>query len=266
MIQTTHVGSLPFLDIDSALEYTFKWDVPTLFTLPKLNKLELLGLETLRALGLNPAPNQSDINLPLDYFQRSNDLTPLHLDMFLRFGEKVDKLSKFKVQFTGPVTLYSLLKNKEQINFMELSQFLLEKFVRCSERLQKYGDIIFVLDEPLLRENLLFYEKSKYLEALKKTRAEVFIHCCDKLDLTQLSQSLTSMHLDIDLYNDDPKFPPLTLPFVGLDVKLSIPPSINGIKLFKESSLKYISPPCGLALAKIQYVNDLPDIYKDICR
>lgn len=259
MIQTTHVGSLPFLETTAALDYTFRWDVPVLFTLPKQSSIEYLGLDLLSGLGLHTHSNKSEIILPKNFLQCSQKINPHHLKEFLLFGEKLNKLHKYKVQFPGPVTLYSLLGNRDEICFTDFSQFLLEKFVKCSEELQRHGEIIFVLDEPLLRENILFYEESNYLKVLAETRAEAFIHCCDKIDLSLLSNSLASMHLDIGLYRNTPGVLDLPLKFVGFKLDSGFLPTKTGSAHFVKNSLKYISPACGLGLDKTQDVSSLPE-------
>lgn len=261
MIKTTHVGSLPFLDIKSALAYTFEWDIPALFTLPMKNKFEFLGNDLIASLGFEPT-----LNLPRDYFKSRQEIAPHHLVQFLTFGEKIGKLESFKIQFPGPVTLYSMLENQDEIKFHELSEFLLEKYLVSIANLQKYGDILFVLDEPLLRNNILFYEKSATLLQLKETGSDVFVHCCDKIDLAQLENSLGSMHLDIGLYRDSPGFFELPLKFIGLNPAWDWLPTMGGNNFLFKDSLNLISPPCGLGLSKIQEVKGLPQLLQNFFR
>ena len=137
--QTTHVGSLPFLDVDQAIEFTFKFDIPVLFSLPKMGREHFMGFDILSYSKSWEQFNSGCLdNL---YFEK---------EFFKAFEKQGD--TAFKVQLIGPVTLQKYFL--KDLDYLEVSQKLEEAYTYLVERLSSRGNLIFVLDEPALNEKI----------------------------------------------------------------------------------------------------------------
>lgn len=243
-MKTTHVGSLPFKTVAEALDYTFLWDVPVLFSLPQMRSQEFMGRDLLTMLGV-----EATRSLDKAFYKSKRELIPFHLKEFLRFREEKKNGSLFKYQLIGPVTFYQMLPNKNEIDFNFLKDFLLEKYIRLIEKLAVHGDIFFVLDEPMLGSHISFYSDKIYLNELSKVCKHSYIHCCDKLDLSTLEKIKSSLHLDMKLYPELLSSGELANEFIGLD-------KLSDLKFSDKS--KFISPSCGLGIKKPSEILELP--------
>ena len=126
-MQTTHVGSLPFKCLNQALDYTFEWDIPVLFTLPQISSQEFMGFDLISILAIGGSQNQKTLSLRDDYLNCKKEITPLHLDAFIEYKDH-KKFNKFKYQVIGPVSLFQMISNKDEIQFEGLVSFLKDKY------------------------------------------------------------------------------------------------------------------------------------------
>lgn len=229
MIQTTHVGSLPFLTLEKALDYTFRFDVPVLFTLPKLYEHQFIHKEI---------------------FEISKHKRPYFYEEFKQKA-KEKGVKKIKYQLLGPVSFFALNLNQK----MEIDNFLnLHKM--CVDLLQKDFELLYVLDEPLLdrvNDESFAVLKSLSESLIQKDSLELAIHCCAKLPSEMLGKfNFCPLNLDIALYDH-----------FSLDKEMFIFPGINLNKKhldqeFKNNNiLRYISPSCGLALNNVKELDTL---------
>ena len=252
MIQTTHVGSLPYKNIDEAMEYTFKWDVPVLFTLPQLDKSQFLGSDVLNLLGIDFKWRDNQLHIPKDYFKSSKNIVPFYFEEFQKTCDK-KHIELMKYQLSGPVTLYSLLGNKSEVSFSEFSAFLLERYSRCIEDLKKRRGVFFVLDEPLLRNNIDFYRKNEIDNLFQNSSDYFFIHCCDRLQMDEVSEILELLHLDLGLYQEDTIRLMKNCKFIGME-DFDLIKNLNSLYL---RAPRFISPSCGLALKDVMELDQL---------
>lgn len=244
-MKITHVGSLPFLNPKEAIDYTFKWDIPVLFTLPKLDPSQFMGEDLAFYLDIREA-SIGELKLDKKYYQSTKKIIPKYLDDFLRAKEE-NEIHPLKFQMIGPVTFYEMINNKKKINFFDLVEFMQEKYCKLCESLAQYGELIFVLDEPMLDYNYEFYSSREGLLLLKtlEESAEVFIHSCAKLHLERTQNYTHYLNIDMTLYDKNDQ---------NLD-QIIFP---GGESL---PYAKYLSPSCGLALKK---VNECLDILAEL--
>ncbi|MEE2671939.1 MAG: hypothetical protein VYA54_09520 [Bdellovibrionota bacterium] len=97
-IKTTHVGSLPHSNVEAAIDYTFKFDIPVLFSLPNLGAEHFMGSDIFSYSG--GWENFNSHSLDSLYFEN---------EFFNAFNKQEKK--QFKVQLIGPVTLHKYFLN-----------------------------------------------------------------------------------------------------------------------------------------------------------
>jgi hypothetical protein len=252
-MKLTHIGSLPFLSVAQALDYTFKWDVPVLFTLPKLNSCEFIGHDLLSLMGVDYGSGVNFLKIDPEFKTKAIDIIPFHLEPFIK-RLKAHGSKQFKYQLLGPISFYHLIQNKDSISFGEFSEFLLYKYKTLLASLSEHGDLIFVLDEPFLANQVHFYTESKFIDELTKSGAEVFIHCCAKLKVEDIKQLSSIINIDYHLYNDSEvsQFSPLEFP--GFTWSSQDLPQNIGVLKKSMNNAQFLSPSCGLAFKSIQEV------------
>ena len=250
MIQTTHVGSLPFKTINDALEYTFRWDIPALFTLPNFDSRQYMGQDILTLLGIEYINEEKGIRIAKDYFRDFKKIKPFYLDEFLRLASH-QKKGLIKYQIIGPITLYSLLSNKDEINFTDFCRFLQERYCECARFLRSYHSLFLVIDEPLLKENITFYQDSDFLEPIENFCEELYVHCCDRIDLVSTENLERKLHLDLKLFHEECQVPK-NCEFVGVDTSFFDKPKMLKDFCADFKNIRFISPACGLANSSLQ--------------
>lgn len=252
-MKLTHIGSLPFLSVNQALDYTFKWDIPVLFTLPKLNSSEFIGHDLLNLMGIDYGSGVNFLKIDPEFKSKAKEITPFYLEPFLK-KLKAHGSKKFKYQLLGPVSFYHLIQNKDLISFGEFSEFLLGKYKTLVASLAKHADLLFVLDEPFLANQTQFYTESKFIDELAKAGAEVFIHCCAKLSVEDIKSLSSIINIDLHLYSDDEisRFSPLEFP--GFTWSSTDLPQNIGVLKKSTNNAQFLSPSCGLAFKSIQEV------------
>lgn len=240
----THVGSLPHLNIDDALNYTFKFDIPVLFTLPNLDKNQFMQNE-LKAIVQNGIP--------------------FHYNEFLRRA-KEKKIRKIKYQLIGPVSFYKI---HPHIAFSP--DHFAETHNRVIKLLLQDFELLYVVDEPCLKK----YNKDQkkmlsdfYHTIVKTDNLEIFVHCCNDIDfkyLTDLAE--IQFHLDHSLF-DSKDWPLINSPYIGIG-KLAKINFMNGLSddldIFAKlpNNIRYISPGCGLACNSVK---ELDSIYNNLVK
>lgn len=189
----THVGSLPFTQINEALDYTFSFDIPVLFTLPKLNLEDEMVRFVVSGLGLGDYRDDK-VFLNQNYLKTSKQLSIPYLE---GFTQRLNG-QKFKYQLIGPFTLWNLISNQNSFDKNDFLNFLCCKYQLLLNELSVFGEFIFVLDEPLL--NKASAEDIELLNnfAAKLTYASVGIHCCSKLSRVQ-TQMIKADFMNLDL-------------------------------------------------------------------
>ncbi len=229
-IQTTHVGSLPYSDVEAAIDYTFKFDIPVLFSLPNLGAEHFMGSDILSySRGWENFNSHSLDNL---FFEK---------EFFNAFNKQQKK--QFKVQLIGPVTLHKyFLKERE---YAEVESKLISAYVRLIGRLSHRGDLFFVLDEPALNQKVDIERFNNFSNELCSGSTSIIgVHCCGKLDLDLYDDiSLEFKQLDWSLYKVEqiPKKGRFFGGFEKFDHEICQ-------KLSFQADNIIISPSCGLYL------------------
>lgn len=236
-ILVTGIGSLPHINTDSALSYSFRHDIPFLPQLPKVNSNEYMIYQSLYSLpGITkPENSMSFVNLKewakgrrsfLEEAQKaldSNDYSHFFphkeiwscLNPFL-FELEEQGRTQAKVQLCGPFTCVSSLKLDDHTPVKAFSDLVddIETCVMLSARalVQKFSelkiDLYLFLDEPGL---IIYSPQDDYLKQrytnlqslaldLKQRVFKLGLHCCSDTRWEELlDQSSPFDYLSFDL-------------------------------------------------------------------
>jgi hypothetical protein len=262
----THVGSLPFLNTEDALDFTFDFDIPVLFTLPMMEPKEFMHLEMISNLGIGEFSENkikfNDLDINSSFEIKSQYEEPF----FKRF--KSSGCKRFKYQQTGPVTLFEL--SDKALTIDQIFDYLLVKFTQLLVRYRDYGQVLFIIDEPMLNINFSKYRDkfNLFLEALSKLDGvEIGVHICSKMSVEELNELRCKyIHFDSSLYTPD-EFSEITnTRFFGV----SVPDNTNEYIASKSSyflqNAEIISPSCGLALKNIKTIYNNIEYLKSITK
>ena len=157
----THLGSMPFTDPQKALMWASKFELFTLPELPILDKSQLMIDRAIKAI---------DNNKPLSIFSNLLD----HVDQ-----------SEVKVHCVGPATL-SMVDEKYFETYFEM-------ILKAKAQLDKRFDKVWLcLDEPSINFVKDYNAKLKSYISNFKGEANIGIHCCDKVDISQLPIEILS--------------------------------------------------------------------------
>lgn len=243
MIQITHVGSLPFLEVKEALEFSFSFDIPALFTLPNRSEKEFLGQDIVELM---------KVEMPFYYNEFKEEA--------LKRNTKT-----IKYQIVGPITLkrlYPCFKTPE----------LLRLCKKIISNLQADFNLILAIDEPYLfkADELEILELKSFILDLKKYSLEyLYIHSCSRLSKEQL-ESLRGINLNLNqlLYLNE-KLSVEHNAFFGFECDESLISSEDSSLLkmrFNEiqANIRFMTPACGLALKRKEDIRYYIDQLKSI--
>lgn len=232
---TTAIGSLPFCDVDSAVEYHLNsLDIPCWPQLPKLSFYENMYLqfsENLPGLVIDEvnrkiyikegkvsgdellnffgAVGEKDIN----YFKISDK----YAQGLYGFKSKIQKLEFVKGQITGPVSFGLSVKfeNGEALFYDDQWRDIVIKHLKMKalwqvEFLKQMSkNVIIFVDEPYLSslgsgyitilDELVQSSLQEIVEAIKSRGAITGIHCCGNTDWSKL----INVGFDINIINYD---------------------------------------------------------------
>jgi hypothetical protein len=254
-LKTTGIGSLPHHNVDSALDYSFRHDIPFLPQLPFKSPKELMVYQTLFGFpGLELKDKDPVLNLKeflkkreaikqkIDKALKSNTFadflpTPEEYSAFAPFIFELQErnISVAKVQITGPQTLSYVLKLNDGESIKDYNlirndifEWALLKGLALIESLNRLNikSIIFI-DEPILSliktDDPLFSvalaDLKLMIASFQKMHAKVGLHCCGNTDWSSLLK--------------------LNLNYLSFDTKLSGPEILkakNEMAIFKQSS------------------------------
>ena len=157
--RTTHIGSLPFTNLEDALNYTFLFDLPCLFTLPKVSSEYLMGADLVQMLGLGKMLGDK---LVLD--KKIKDVSKVSLPVYFdQFKSRLNG-SDFKYQLIGPYSLKHYLSYYGyHFSMDELMDLYLTNISHFFKMMINEGMSLCFLDEPFL-DKLNTSELSKYKE------------------------------------------------------------------------------------------------------
>ncbi|MFT6630119.1 MAG: hypothetical protein ACJAS4_000053 [Bacteriovoracaceae bacterium] len=247
-LSLTHVGSLPYVDIKTALDFTFKFDLPVLFSLPNLDKRQFMGKDIVYQLEIGDYTAEHKIQLNDDFQDSSKSLYPPYRDAFLERMKQENK-TEFKFQLIGPITFFKLIGNSKA-SLEEVGNFLLKKYQDLILSLCADGLSLFILDEPALAKSTTEDRKflRYFLRELEEIRGvSIGIHVCSKLKLMEISEFKgILLNLDYSLYTKAEIRSMSETNFIGLNLgKLSSEHTTSDFKTNQELNF-YLSPSCGL--------------------
>lgn len=205
MIFTTGVGSLPHTDIQDAIEYSLKFDIPFYPQLPLKSIEHSMVYEGLD--GFNGFNIDSDFKISIRNRNAKLDSYKIPENLVTFVDTLNDKnIQQAKFQIIGFHTLKKVLMNSSiDLEFIEeeILPFYIQKLVIINSYLdsQETNFLIFV-DEPSLSQNsteiekeLNFYEGVSFIDG---------IHCCAKINLEALLKgAFKYVSIDMFLYIDE---------------------------------------------------------------
>lgn len=238
MILTSHVGSLPFLDIKQANAFNEDFDLPVLFSLPKVNESELM-LNQVLGLGSGTVFSQSIVE---------REIVIKNIDSICKYDE-------FKFQMVGPITL---IKSFKQISNSEIEALLYWYQNQLSNilDLNVMKRCYFFLDEPMLfMANVDEYEVlNSFLSSLTDKFLKLGVHCCSEFKPDLLDFSFINGLSFESKYFKENHFPEHIDLFLGVldtqDLRLDSPLSLDNLP-----NKLYVTPHCGLALSMPEKMN-----------
>lgn len=233
---TSGIGSLPHHNIDSAIDFSFRHDVPFLPQLPLLYPREFMVYQSLhRVPGIHMVENYQ-VSLDVDRWleekesfisQINSDLKgenfssyapdPSVFSCWNPFVHEADhkESPRLKVQLAGSLTCAQALHLQELSCSMDRAEFLstCQKVILLSahamvESLSLPSREIFVtFDEPAiysLPQSQPWFKSAALdmeltIHSLKKTGAKVGVHCCSDADWKSLMQ-LSWDYISFDFY------------------------------------------------------------------
>lgn len=223
-IKTTGIGSLPHINVDSAISYSFRFDIPFLPQLPVYNSNEYMLFQSLFPLpGLqkpvNGIPlldlklwlkNRGTLHLKAEQAHKSKNysefLPPKDVSSCLNafiFELEQNKSTEAKFQLCGPFTCINSLKLTDHTPVKQFSD-IVEDIELCVDLvaralLQKTQDLKITrhlyFDEPAL---IIFSKQNRFhrdcLDKLRKLlnglltseNLELGVHCCANTDWSEI--------------------------------------------------------------------------------
>lgn len=235
-MKTTGIGSLPFMSIHEAVEWSLKHDLSFLPELPKLSDQELM----------------------LSFFEQINQGCFLKRLAQDQFRQRLIKESKkeLKLQVPGPLTCSFYLK--QSTNYSHFKNYL-TSFI---EEFQSFKTIYLQVDEPQTLENTdeewKAYQDFWINFSLEFSHVQIGVHSCHaEIDprLLEIPWRFYSLRqeqflMDKSFFSDKIIFWPL---IKGMDQSLLERASNE----FISSSGLYISPDCGLGANSPQEALDI---------
>lgn len=259
-VETTHVGSLPFTNPKDAINYSFQFDLPVLFSLPNFDSSQFMGKDIVDMLDIGVYTNDHKIELNETYQLSTKEINPPFLDLFIEEMSKRGK-SNFKYQLVGPITFYKLVSSTDDVCLEEIGEFLFQKYKNLLNTLRPLGLKYFSLDEPSLRgassdEILFLVDFTTKLEEVTKTA--IIIHSCAKLDLENIGKlRQLALNLDLSLYSNEEISKLGSIKFIGFAKGTPNPQHKIGAILDKMAKKCFILPSCGLVYENEQSLEHL---------
>jgi len=249
-IDITHIGSLPFLNVEDAIDYTFKFDIPVLFSLPILNSKEFMGQDILHQLKIPFRMVDHKIHLEVSSLCTTSELIPAYFDLFINECLKRNR-DEFKYQLIGPFTFYKMMTSSSNISFKDSWNFLIDKYLHLFDLFDNYK-LIFFIDEPsifLASEEELSLIKS-FMDRLSvhKNTMNIGIHFCSKLHTSHFDLfSPYIINFDISQYISTELSEVKGFNSCGISVPYANVQDNLGIIKSKTEDRLFFTPSCGLA-------------------
>ena len=251
---TTHIGSLPHLSQKDAFSFNSKFDLPCLFSLPKLDKNQFMLPDSARVLGID-----LDARVFMKEYKLGKEVSPYLEELVVNLNSTH---LGFKYQLLGPYSAYHFYGFEEQnYPFVRFLEEISRRYEEIIKSLYNYGLHLFFFDEPVLSQlqkdsNQLEQYLEWYKSIDQNLDIELGIHCCEHLNLDLRPFQALPLHLDWSLFNEIDLDKLHELKFFGLS-NGSIPLTLNigNLKNLRKKSI-FLAPSCGLALKNSQEILD----------
>lgn len=245
MIDTTHIGSLPFLDTLRAVEFNKNFSLPVLSTLPKLSTSEfmieqlLIGMENVKFVDhlLVSEGNVKLKNYKFNFLIEKD---------FVHFFSG----SNIKWQILGPITFLKLFspKSVDKILKQKILSWHIDNIKNYQQFLNKhFNNITLFLDEPMLVTENEVKELNSFINKLDINN--IVIHNCSSFKPSIYKSLDKNISLSFDLLViDDEKIDEFSILSHMLYAGVISGENLN-IKSLPErfqSRLKAVTPSCGL--------------------
>jgi len=250
MVKTTHIGSLPFLNIEDAINFNKEFDLPVLSTLPNMSSNEFMVNQL--SIGISGS-SLINFKINIDELEFAPDFK-LHFLMLDQFKSEF-KRRDIKWQIIGPITFIKSfedsLSDSQVKKLLNWYQSVILNFYR--DHKDSFKKILFILDEPLF--DIKFKSELIYiLDLLKKTDMDIGIHCCSHLGACDLADiKLDYLSIDCSLYNQQEL---LSIKNIATNLISGVVDTVTGDICYPISEIiktsKYFSPTCGLAFSEIK--------------
>lgn len=249
------IGSLPFDNIEKALDYSFSFTVPTLCSLPKLDQDEFMVDQALRETDGHEYKNHRLVKSEKNY---QSCLRFQAEDQFFKRLNNGD----YKWQACGPMTLASSLDHHPEER--AILESYIEKLIRTQEAFNKRseGTCYFFIDEPSLAfagDAAFLY---KFIERLRSEAAfknvQFGLHACSKASPLLLANLDIDLYaLDISLYDEEE----VKILQVSLADKLVYTPvgSSGEIYEYERDREAFVSSTCGHALCRLDRMDGIKE-------
>lgn len=232
MIQITGIGSLPHHNVDAALEYAFRFDVPFLPQIPIRNPAEYMIPQALEGLPGLVSDEGGSVALDFDRWRKDRSAFESRMAEALEGRQSLPispesmacwhpflfelaerKVPFAKVQIAGPLTCQWVLQGNQTTGDPEVSadvvRLITAKCLSMVAELKARGvQPLIVLDEPGLyayasdvaAHKVAFQDLRLLVTALRKMGALVGLHCCSDTDWRQvLGLGLNMISFDVAL-------------------------------------------------------------------
>jgi hypothetical protein len=226
---TTGIGSLPHHNVDAALEFSFRMDIPFLPQIPIRNPWEYMIAQALEGLPGLEATSDGNVSLNVSIWESRTESFRQQLEEAFRlsafdpfeprpsvssswqaflFELEERNIRRAKVQIVGPMTAQWALGIKgggapDDVPGLttQIYRLVLARAIATVRRMKAHGiEPIIYLDEPGLyglsienpRHLLGFSELKLMIQTLRHEGAEVGLHCCSNTNwdlILELGQS-----------------------------------------------------------------------------
>jgi hypothetical protein len=254
---TTQIGSLPFQNIDQAIDYASQFDLPFVPTLPQLDPNELMMSLALKGMEANnPRPLEQC-------------LVPM-----LASGAK-----KIKYQIMGPVSgKWFLEQSGNEVSLEQLKDFLHARIQCVLNLFDRYqSECILFLDEPALEfVNEDSYQiLSQFIQDINDDH--IGVHCCSNANWENFL-NLPVQYLSMDYYRYyaninaqwswDEVLLDKTILFGIVPTKEEHFSSESWVERLPKGNLSthFLTPTCGLGISALDYVSKVHTLMDDVLR
>lgn len=256
MVLTTHIGSLPFKDIQRAIDFNKKFTLPVLATLPLLQKNEFMINQVLDGIQGYKYKNYK-IFLDKKFSLKE------HRFPFIMEKEFIQNFKRHEIkwQVVGIVTLLKSIVNLKISDQSRIVNWHLKNIINYHKYLSGYFPLVHLfLDEPLYNDIADKKLLISFLEKLKVEEIKINLHCCGSIThelftgllLSGLSFDYTQL-TDIDCLELKRSVQRL---YLGVINTMTLR-CVNEIPL---SNVDFLTPACGLAYSNPEMVLNIPNL------